>query len=113
MHKVKNNAYSLIEYALFYFFVMRSFMEGNIKKQTVILENRKTLSIDCVLNVDSFNEDYLEISTEFGGIAVEGRELKIEELRQENGKILITGIISGVFYKETKASRGIFGGIFK
>ena len=88
-------------------------MESNIKNQTVILENRKTLTVDCVLNVDSFNEDYLEISTEHGCMAVEGRELKIEELRQENGKIFISGIISGVFYKETKASKGIFGGMFK
>jgi len=88
-------------------------MENSNKNQTVILENRKKLTIDCVINVDSFNEDYLEISTEFGGIAIEGRELKIEELRQENGKILISGIISGVFYKETKTQKGIFGGIFK
>lgn len=88
-------------------------MDNNIKNQTIILENRKTLTIDCVLNVDSFNEDYLEISTELGGIAVEGKELKIEELRQENGKILISGIISGVFYKETKSSKGFFSGMFK
>lgn len=88
-------------------------MESNIKNQTVILEGRKTLTVDCVLNVDSFNEDYLEISTELGCMAVEGKELKIEELRQENGKILIKGIISGIFYKETKASKGLFGGIFK
>lgn len=85
----------------------------NNKTQTIILENRTKLTIDSVLNVDSFNEDYLEISTDFGGISVEGKELKIEELRQENGKILIKGVISGVFYKENKASKGLFGGMFK
>ena len=88
-------------------------MENNTKNQTVILENRKKLTIDSVSNVDSFNDDYLEISTEFGDIAVECKELKIEELRQENGRILISGIISGIFYKETKASKGFLGGIFK
>ena len=88
-------------------------MENNNKNQTIILENKKKLTIDSVLNVDSFNEDYLEISTELGGIAVEGKDLKIEELRQENGRILISGIISGVFYKDIKSSKGLFGGMFK
>lgn len=88
-------------------------MENIAKTQTVILENRKTLTIDCVLNVDNFNEDFLEISTDFGGISIEGSNLKIEELRQETGKILISGVISGIFYKEAKASKGFFGGIFK
>ena len=85
----------------------------NNKTQTVILENRAKLIIDSVLNVDSFNEDYLEISTDFGGVSVEGKELKIQELTQDNGKILITGLISGIFYKENKTSKGLFGGIFK
>ena len=88
-------------------------MDNGNNTQTVIIENRKRLIIDSVLNVDSFNDDYLEISTNFGGIAVEGKELKIEELRQENGKILISGTISGVFYKENKTQKGLFGGMFK
>lgn len=81
-------------------------------KQTVILENRARLIIDGVINVESFNDDYLEISTRLGEISVEGSNLKIEELRQDNGKINITGDISGIFYKGEKTSRGILG-IFK
>ena len=88
-------------------------MDNNGRTQTIILENRKKLTVDSVTNVESFTDDYLEISTDFGGIALEGKELKIEELRQENGKILVTGNISGVFYKENKLQKGIFGGIFK
>ena len=88
-------------------------MENVSKTQTVILENRKSLTIDCVLNVDSFNEDFLEITTDFGGISIEGNDLKIEELRQETGKILISGVISGIFYREPRVSKGLFGGMFK
>ncbi len=83
------------------------------KKQTVVLENRHRLVIDSVINVKSFNDDYLIINTELGEICVEGKELKIEELLQENGKILITGEISGFFYNEEKANKGIFSKIFK
>jgi len=81
-------------------------------KQTVLLESKAKLTIDGVINVESFNDDYMELSTNLGGISVEGENLKIEELRQENGKILITGEVNGIYYKSEKSSRGIFG-IFK
>lgn len=88
-------------------------MENVSKNQSVVLENKKKLTIDSVVNVESFSDDYLEISTELGRISVEGKALKIEELRQENGKILITGEIDGIFYKESKTKKGLFGNIFK
>ena len=83
------------------------------KNQTIILEDKKRLTIDSVINVESFNDDYLEVSTKLGDICVEGNNLKIEELRQDNGKVLITGEISGVFYREQRPSKKLFSGIFK
>ena len=88
-------------------------METGEKKQTVILQDRKNLVIDGIINVESFNDDYLELSSNLGRIEVEGSSLKIEELRQDTGKILITGEISGVLYKENKNSKSYFGRIFK
>lgn len=84
--------------------------DGN---QTLTLENRKKLIIDGVMNIISFNDDYMDLSTNFGDITIEGTDLKIEELLQESGKILICGDISGIFYKQTKNSKKRFGNIFK
>lgn len=81
-------------------------------KQTLILENKSKLSIDGVINVESFTDDYLELSTKLGEISIEGNNLKIEELRQDNGKINIIGQINGIYYKGEKSVRGLFG-IFK
>ena len=83
------------------------------EKQTLLLENRKKLTIDGIINVESFREDFLELSSNSGKIEVEGSNLKIEELRQENGKIYITGEISGVFYGDNKPGKKIFGKMFK
>ena len=83
------------------------------QKQTIIIENRRILTIDNVLNIDNFTEEYLEISSKSGQISVEGKCLKIEELRQDSGKITIIGEINGVFYHEEKNNKGIFGKIFK
>ena len=82
-------------------------------KQTLLLENRKKLTVDGIINVESFSEDYLRLSSKLGKIEVEGSNLKIEELRQENGKIYITGEITGVFYGDNKTSKTFFGKIFK
>lgn len=84
--------------------------DGN---QTLTLENRKKLIIDGVMNIISFNDDYMDLSTNFGDITIEGTDLKIEELLQESGKILICGDISGIFYKQIKNSKKHFGNIFK
>jgi sporulation protein YabP len=65
-----------------------------------------------VINVESFDEEYLYISTKLGNIGIEGKGLKIESLTKEDGKILITGEIKGIFYYEEKPKRGI-GKIFK
>ena len=78
------------------------------KKQNLILTDRKRLEIDNVVNVDSFNDDYLEISTALGVIVVEGRMLKIEELRRDLSKIMVKGEIDGIFYKNDKPRTGIF-----
>ena len=88
-------------------------METNIKNQNLTLESRKKLVIDGIINVESFSDDYLELSSTLGSIGIEGNELKILELCQESGKILITGEISGIFYRENKKQKSFLGGIFK
>lgn len=83
------------------------------EKQTLLLESRKKLTIDGIIDVESFREDYLELSSKLGKIEVEGSNLKIEELRREDGKIYITGEISGVFYGDNKIGKKIFGKVFR
>ena len=86
---------------------------GTNKKQVLILENKSVFTLDGVINVESFNDDYLDLSTNLGDVTVEGKNLKIEELCQENGKILVKGEISGFFYKTPKETHGFFGKMFK
>ncbi|MBO7304563.1 MAG: YabP/YqfC family sporulation protein [Clostridia bacterium] len=81
--------------------------------QTLKLEGRKRLTLDGVLNVESFSEEYLELSTKLGTLEVEGSELKIVELRQSDGEILICGTVNGVFYRDTKISKSLLKKIFK
>lgn len=77
------------------------------------IKNRNTVTLNGVISVESFDEDFLTLDTELGELVVEGKELKIESLIKESGEILIVGEISGLFYRERKSEKGFFGKLFK
>ena len=84
-----------------------------LTKQKLILEDKKKLSFDGVRDIESFSEDFLEVNTCYGTLCIEGRDLKIEELIQDGGRILIRGSISGLYFKDEKETKRFFGKIFK
>ena len=76
--------------------------------------DRRTLVLNGVKNVESFDEEYVSLMTENGRVNVEGRELKIESLSKDGGNILIVGSISGVYYLgDEPRQKGLFGRFFK
>ena len=83
------------------------------KRYQMLITDREKLVINGVINVEFFGEEFLIMNTHLGEVTVEGGELKIESLTKENGEILITGKINGVFYKEEKGDKGFFRKIFK
>lgn len=70
------------------------------KHQNILLENRKKLIISGVLDVDSFNDEYVFIDTEMGFLMIRGHGLKIKKLSLENGECLVDGSISALEYTE-------------
>ena len=80
--------------------------------QNIYLKDRKNLCIDAVINVESFDEEYMYLSTKLGNIGIEGRGLKIESLTKDDCKIFITGEITSISYYEEKQKRKT-GKIFK
>ena len=78
------------------------------EKQTLIIEDRKSLKTDSVTDIESFAEDYMIINTKYGKLNVEGNNLKIIELLESEGKLSVVGEISGVFFREEKERRSLF-----
>ena len=81
-------------------------------KQQIIISDRKTVEIDQVSSVLSFDEEGVLIEGMLGKISVEGNDLKIENFEKATGKIMITGnILCAVYLKnaEKKKGRGLFG----
>ena len=82
------------------------------KHTSVVIDNRKSLIINGVINIEGFDDGEVTLIINEGKINVEGSKLKIESLTKESGEIIITGDISGVFYSGQKLSSGLLSKIF-
>ncbi|MBQ8582875.1 MAG: sporulation protein YabP [Ruminococcus sp.] len=90
--------------------------EKNIRKtHNIILENRKSLSISGITDVDSFDEREICLFTELGELTIHGRELHIDSMSVESGDMTITGDIWSLIYgdKERKGPVSALGRLFR
>ncbi len=86
-------------------------MEGEITKvmpHTLTLDQRKRARLAGVVAVSCFHDQEVVLETSEGELAILGENLHIEELSLEDGRLDVTGTISGVEYADKKERRGLF-----
>ena len=83
--------------------------------QTVILKDRRNLSINEVIDVDSFNFNEILIKTNKGFMSIKGNELHVKRLNLEKNEIDIDGVINSIEYlqKAKEEKESFFKRIFK
>ena len=81
----------------------------------VIMEDRKSLMITGVSDVDSFDEQTVVVYTDMGELTVRGSGLHIGRLNVETGELNVTGQIYALGYTDDreKNTGGFFGRLFK
>ncbi len=84
----------------------------DIKHTALTVKERNRITLNGILNIESFDEAYVTLETSEGRICIEGQGLKIESLSQNGGEIQITGRINGVFYTKDKKNKGTFSRLF-
>ena len=86
------------------------------KKSSMMLENRKRLSLNGVIEVISFNDEQIILNTSLGTLIIKGEELRMNKLDVQNGDIMITGTVNSYAYinKESKQDKeSILAKLFK
>lgn len=73
------------------------------KKSNLMLENRKRLTINGVIEVINFNENQILLNTDVGTMIVKGQELKMNKLDVQNGDVIITGKVDSCVYTNDKS----------
>ncbi len=76
----------------------------------VVIEERRSLTVSGVEDVERFDENSIVLSTSKGIMTVTGEELHIEKLSLDGGDLKVEGSIDAVTYEED--GPGNRGGFF-
>ncbi len=89
--------------------------EEKIKHHNVIMENRSTLSISGVTDVDNFDDKNILIYTQMGEMVVNGKNLHVNSMSVETGDMTIDGDIYSIVYgdKDRKNPISFLGKLFR
>ena len=85
------------------------------KPHLVTLENRKTLSVSGITDIDSFDEREIILYTTMGELTITGRELHINSISIENGSLAVEGDIWSLQYgdKDKHSPVSLLGKLFR
>ncbi len=87
---------------------------GRIRAHSIHMEGRELMSVSGVKDVDSFNDQEVELLTEAGELRIEGNGLHITKLSLDDGQVILEGEICALEYSETTEQRGgLFSRMFK
>lgn len=81
---------------------------------SLILKDRKEISLTGVTDVDSFDENSIVAYTDYGELTIGGNNLHISTLNTETGELSIDGEISSMIYLDNRPrSEGFFKRVFR
>ena len=85
------------------------------KNHTLILENRTSLTISGITDIDRFDEREIVIFTQQGELSITGRELHIRSVSLEQGDLTVEGEIWSLLYgdKDKRAPLSVLGRLFR
>ncbi len=76
--------------------------------------NRKDMQVSGVIKVLSYDENNINLQTDYGRIIITGTDLLAGEINSKEGILKLTGDIQSVQYKVNKIKeKGLKGFIFK
>ena len=86
---------------------------GRIRSHSIHIDDRRLISVTGVKDVDSFNEQFVQLLTEAGELRIEGAELHITKLNLDEGQVMLEGEISALEYTEGEERGSLLGRIFR
>ncbi len=84
-----------------------------VLRHSIVMENRASLQITGVLEVESFDEETVILITEPGELIIKGQDIHISHIDVASGNLNLTGTIDQLSYTTAAPKRsGIFGRLF-
>ena len=79
----------------------------------LIMENRKTMRISGVKDIDAFSENRIVLNTVMGELVIKGEELHIGDLNAESGDLSMTGCVNSITYSRHSVMDGPVKKLFR
>ncbi len=80
------------------------------EKGNVVITARKSIAFDGIIDILTFDETGVTLSSELGMISLEGEDLHVRKMNIEAGEVLVDGKINGIMYVDHPSGRrGLFG----
>ena len=86
---------------------------GRLRSHSIHIDDRRLMSVSGVKDVDSFNEQFVQLLTEAGELRIEGTDHHITKLNLDEGQIMLEGEITAMEYAEAEERGSLFGRIFR
>ena len=82
------------------------------KTHALSMENRETLSLTGVDDVNGFDESGVVLSTSLGALTVRGEDLHIDRIDLELGELELRGRIRALSYEEPSPTGSLWSRLF-
>ena len=76
------------------------------------LDSRSRLHMTGVIEVESFDEATIVLTTTRGTLIVRGENLHLQLLRLDGGEVLVNGTVDSLSYEDAAPAGGFFGRLF-
>lgn len=86
--------------------------QKSAKPHSIIMEDRKRLSITGVEEVESFDDEEIMIHTGRGLMVIKGSSLQIDKLSTDSGEVTVQGLIDKISYEEVAPSGSLWTRLF-
>ena len=86
---------------------------GRIRSHSIHIDDRRLMSVYGVKDVDSFNEQWVQLLTEAGELRIEGCGLHITKLNLDEGQVMLEGEITALEYSDAEERGSLLGRLFR
>lgn len=86
------------------------------RNHSLTINNRKTIEVQGVKEVDSFDQEEFLLETNMGYLIIRGRNLQLKNLDVTEGKVAIKGKIYELSYiddEQQETAKGFFSKLFR
>lgn len=88
---------------------------SSTRRHQLTLKHREHMTVEGVVNVESFDRKEVILETDMGGMVIRGDDLHIKELSLEGSGLTLTGHVESIEYQGDRAqqAKGFLGRLFR